>query len=439
MYLPHVARVDFALRYVPLVTVIAILAATPALVFINEPKANRLVALMSALCLIIMSFGCPPEDLRHAVKILRRMRFAAIAPFVWIAIQLLPLPFFQLGHSSWESASAALGTRLSGHITTDIGSTFDVLVSMMTTAVIAFVTVVAAKESRSAGSILTALSVVAALVAIGSMLQASGFGPDSRDSANALTCIASLGALTNLVATMRIVERGDRQSGDGAVASVGVETAGCIAGIFVCMAAVVVTGRGSAIVATFLGLGFILLMFSVRRRSLTVWSASSICAAAVLLLIVAAGTIGITLADLFRLLGIDRDGSNVIRRMLSDSDWFGFGAGAFQRMVMLYRAAGDVEVESPSAAILLILEWGWLGAFVAAISAIQIGAVLLRGAITRRRDSLFPALGAAAILVLFVGAIFGAGLPNLAAINIAAVVVSLGASQSVSPRSVLPH
>lgn len=433
MHQPQVTTT--ALRYVPLGAVFATLAATPALILVNQSRADQLVVLVSGLSLMIMSFGCPPDDLRHGARILGRMKFAAIAPLVWIAIQLLPLPFLHLGHSSWQSASAALGVALPAHITVDVGSTFDVLIFLIMIAIIVFVTTVAAKERRSAELILIALSIVTVLVAIASLLQAFRLRPETAGFAQAFSCIASLGAFVNLAGFMRIVERTGRQTIYGAATALPMETAGCVAGVVVCAAAVIVTGSAPAIFSMLLGLGFIFLTLSVQRRNLTVWSALSICAAVVLLLTIAAGIIGATPTDLLRLLGIDRGGDNVIQRMLSDSDWFGFGAGAFQRMVLLYHSATNAGVEKPPTTIaLLILEWGWFGTIIAAISAMQILAVLVRGVIGRRRDTYFPALGAAAVIGLFLNAFFDAGLLNLAAASIAAVVISLGASQSVSQR-----
>src|SRR5207237_1038411 len=104
-----------------------------------------------------------------------------------------------------------------------------------------------------------------------------------------------------------------------------------------------------------------------------------------------------TVSPLFRFTRLESaDAAAATLRMLSDADWKGSGVGSYQALAAIYRdAAGSPGPAPLNGMASMLLEWGRAGLLLVMILVIQLIVVLLRGALSRLRDSSYAA-GAAA-------------------------------------------
>ncbi len=79
----------------------------------------------------------------------------------------------------------------------------------------------------------------------------------------------------------------------------------------------------------------------------------------------------------------------------------------------------------------LILEWGYVGLLTTIALLLQLIAILLRGALSRGRDSFYAAGAAGCLVTAFCEAFCDASFTDLAVQMMTAIIVGLGLSQSI--------
>lgn len=90
------------------------------------------------------------------------------------------------------------------------------------------------------------------------------------------------------------------------------------------------------------------------------------------------------------------------------------------------------KLQAPTLAAALAIEWGRPALAVAVASAIWLLIILFRGALSRGRDSFFPAAAAACVVIL-IGEAFCDGSLALSAVAVVSeIMIGLGLAQSVS-------
>jgi len=128
------------------------------------------------------------------------------------------------------------------------------------------------------------------------------------------------------------------------------------------------------------------------------------------------------------------DAIAVTQRMLSDTSWLGAGAGTFAALQPLYRDLGSSVTQPPSTMSALAIELGWPMALFAIATAIWLVVILYRGALTRGRDSFYPAAAAAGTVTMLAKAFCDSSLLNSCVAVIIGALVGLGLAQTISSR-----
>jgi hypothetical protein len=302
-------------------------------------------------------------------------------------------------------------------------------------------TSVLTRNRDRAETLLSVLCAVTTFVAVELMLFRDlavvkpGNSPD--EFAYPLVALAAFGAILNAAFVVRAAERHQTQPRGRPQLSrsyAGMMLLG-ITGIILCLIALIASTTCDMLIAVGFGLMVVCVVVLIRRLSLGHWTAVTVCAA---LLVVWGGVIALRFAanpsvsPLFRFAKLQSaDAGATILRMISDANWTGSGVGSYQALVAIYRDAtgspGDIAVNTISS---MILEWGRGGLVIAIVLLLQLLVVLVRGALSRGRDSFYAAGAAGCLVTAFCGAFCDPSFTDLTVQMIAAVVVGLGLSQT---------
>src|SRR5689334_21862129 len=123
-----------------------------------------------------------------------------------------------------------------------------------------------------------------------------------------------------------------------------------------------------------------------------------------------------------------------MQRLLSDTRWLGTGVGTFGAALPIYQDLGSSLATPPSTISGLAVELGLPMTLFAIATAASLIVILYRGALHRGRDSFYPALAAASIVVLLGEAFCDASLTNSCVAVFAAALTGLGLAQSLGAR-----
>jgi hypothetical protein len=358
-----------------------------------------------------------------------------------MAIQLLPIPIG--AYSIWGYANEALGRQAWGHISVDLGMTIFALVFYLANISLIVVSLFVAKDRRGAELLLSVLTWVTAATTIALLISKSGLVPalEAGGLSDALCAISALGILLALASTVRAIEQhashnDERTEFEGtrhlALLASGLALAIGIAGI----------GFGGTF-NNFLVTGFGIVIFAsiqvVRRAGLPNWAALML----VTTMLLAAAMIVIWRYDSTRAVApllqfataASADAISLTQRLLSDTGWWGTGAGTFTSLLPIYQDLSSSVTKPPSTASVLAIELGWPMLIVVIATAAWLITTLYRGALSRGRDSLYPAVGAACSVVILGQAFCDASLLNSCIAVIGAAVIGLGLAQRVTRRS----
>ena len=212
-----------------------------------------------------------------------------------------------------------------------------------------------------------------------------------------------------------------------------------LCGIAISLAAMRILAHSSLVAATGLGLATILFIAVVRRIGLRPWPSVSLFT----ILAAMASFVAIThfqTTPSSGLLGFV-DGATLevksaAQRALSDPSWAGSGVGTFEPLTRIYRAFDAQSIMyPPSTAAAIAIEWGRPALLILVGFTFQVFFFTFFGALRRGRDSFYPSLAAAVVLLLLSEAFLDASLLNISVQIIAAVCVGLGLSQSTGRTS----
>jgi hypothetical protein len=351
-------------------------------------------------------------------------------------LQVLPVAR-PLANPVWVSASAALEKPFVGAVSLDIGATLLSLARYCAVLACAFVTAAVTLDKPRAETVLSLLTAIAVLIAIELIgfdlgyLRLLGY-ERLGEHAGALN-IAVIGAILCCATMIRAYEHFDntRKSKSRRMALIAGSTS--LAGLLVCLSAVLISGDVVLLFSTLFGAGIICAVLAIRRWRLGLLGQVGTAALAAIA-VFAFFAVAPARKDANPTLASATQGQvSSIERMLSDAKWTGSGAGSFAALLPIYRDAGDADsLEIPTTAAVVATEMGrpflW-----ACVVVLLIGAsVLYRRALLRGRDYIYPAAGAGCIIALLISSFANDGILALTASLTIGVVCGLALAQSQS-------
>jgi hypothetical protein len=421
----------------PFLLLLVLIAATPVTVVFDGPVAHAGVGLIAAVAVGIVAFDMRPVEGGHLSRVVRPWALAVAIPALWMAVQASPMPFADFAHPIWESAAAALDLPVIGAISIDPGVTLSALGRYLGLIAVVFVATAVAIDRRRAEWMLIALAglttLLAAALGAAEVLRLAVPGV-TAGAVVALRALCALGVMISAAAAIYVFERfGTQRRRTGPAKAT--HAAALIAPILaftICGFAVARSSSPQIVFAT--GCGVAVLALITIARQLGVGPRVALAAAAAALVV----ALWVSLSGYGHggaLLRFASTGpSPAAERMMADSEILGSGAGTFSALRPIYGTAKDTaaDPDPPTAAAAIVIELGRPMWAVMVLIAFAGAAALLRGALQRGRDWIYPALGAGCIVLMTIETFTDATLFNGAVATVAAAVIGLGLGQSVS-------
>lgn len=413
---------------------IGLVGISPALILLDGLIVHALITGVTAIAVILVALSIRPGEGEYLAKIIRALALLAVLPALWMLVQLLPIP--GLTHPIWANAREALSENLMGAVTIDRGATLIALTRFSTAAGLVFVAAAVTVDRARAETMLFMLSAVttfAALALIGLSLSGLRAASDAAFASDStLQALAALGVVINTAAADRAIERYEtrRSSAGGRSAFLRI-LAAFVAAFLVCSVAVLVLTEAPIIFAASCGFASFLIIVAIRRLQLRLWEGISIAAIG---LVIA----GIVIAtnwgpgDLTLRFAGASPSVPVVQSMLSNTGWPGNGAGSFASLLPVYQPFAAIEPRVPTTAAAISIELGNIALAVMLALALALIGFLLRGSLTRGRDSFFPTAATASVVMVMVEAFCDASLLASAVIVVTTATIGLGLAQSES-------
>ncbi len=407
------------------------------MIFFDGPVAHAGAGLIAALAVGMVAYDLRPGEGTHLGKLVRPWALPACVPALWMALQASPMPIADFAHPIWEAAGAALNMPVVGAISIDPGITLAGLGRYLSIIAVVFVAAAVAVDRRRAEWLLVGLSGLTGLLALGLVvaeLLRFGSSPTSQGAVISLRALCAVGVVVSAAAAVYVLEQFGAQrrgGGPGTAMHAAVMLAPMVA-FFICCFSIARSSSPQAVFATSCGIAVFVLIVIARRLGFGPRPALAVSAAA-LFVAVSVSLSGYGHGDPFlRFASAGR--APAAERMMEDSEILGSGAGTFAALRPIYGTAKDVSADPapPTAAAAMVIELGRPMWVVIILLAAAGAAALLRGALARGRDWVYPAAGAGCIVLLTIESFTDATLFNGAVATMAAAVTGLGLGQSVT-------
>lgn len=412
----------------PLIGLILLAIATPVFA-ISDQVLGRDVSLGAAAIVLILAACEAPEKIAFVLQRLKGFWLIAAVPLAWLGFQIIPLPFSSLTNPLWPTASLALGEHWStGHVTVDPGSTFRSMIAYLGALALAISTAIVGRDRSYAKDILIALSVGSSLTAllllIGRLDLNIGLPASDSMSGAAMAAMAAVAIVAN--GSILILAAGE----DDSVSSfdrLGLAAFAIIATVisFLALKAAAQVALSALSVAGLTVQGLVVLMRRLKFRSWQAFTLLLVLAVLAITVAVAKNPDWVELANRLR-----PEDLPDVRRVLSDTPWFGTGAGTFGPVMQAYRSFGLQPLSiGPSTAITISIEWGGVALWLMTTLAMLFYFTLLWAALRRSRDAHFPLLAATVVLLTLCEAFIDPSLLGSIPQTIVAISIGLGLSQ----------
>jgi hypothetical protein len=420
---------------------IALVAFIPALAIVDGQPAREVVALLIIATFAMAIRGSTSIDVERAVKLTRWLILIALIPAIWLLVQAGPSPNGALSNSLWITAAEALHKPLSKHISIDLDRTINALVEYLVAVTLILVAILVSRDRRRAALLLYCLCLITAFAVAALALLETGIISRVDNAAshfqNMLFGIASLGLVLNLAAGVRTIEK--KSKGDEPLeASAWIVVILCFANLIICLVAVVkLAPINTGLVVSFGVLSFSIICI-IRRFRLEAWSSLTLGFTAILMVgmtiswrhsSVSAQLISVQFAQ------APAETISTAQRMLLDSPWTGSGPGAFSALGPIYSTVGENATQAPTTAASMLIEGGLPVFMTAVLGSALLFVILVRGALARQRDFVFPAAAASCVAIVFGESFCDASLSTTGVALITEVVIGLGLAQSVSSET----
>jgi hypothetical protein len=210
--------------------------------------------------------------------------------------------------------------------------------------------------------------------------------------------------------------------------------AACLAALAICAVAVIYAAPAPLVLATAGGVAMLAIIVIIRRLGLGLMAGGALVALAALGAgIAAVGQTGASSNPTLRFAtSVTQAKLSVVERMITDNG-IGSGAGTFAALLPLYANFDDASLRAaPTLAAQISIEMGKAAPFIAAVLALMLVAILLRGAFERGRDSFYAAGAAACTVTFLTEAFMDSSLLTTSAMLVAATILGLGFAQRLS-------
>jgi hypothetical protein len=422
-----------------LVLIVVLIEVTPAIVFIDGAATRAIVALVVALALLIISAAVRRGESDHLAKVVTPVLLLLAIPALWMFVQLLPMPL-RWSHAIWASAAEALNRSAFGHISIDLGATLIGLIRFLTAAgILVGATAVTIDRTRAEWMLywLTGASAFFSAMLIAHSL--FGLFPLAGLRAlSALNAASALGALLAAATTIRAIERYETRRNKAKMtrAKFTWSLTASLSAFAICWLALILAAPPQVTFAAGCGFAAVVLVVIVRRFALGPIVGVALAAVTIVAAIAVAGGRsntggGPTLG--FAAPSPPPSTVSTVERMIADNP-FGAGAGTFKALLPIYRGADDAALpdEAPTMAAQLAIEMGLVALWTFVLLMMIATGLLLRGALSRGRDSFYATAAAGCAITLTVEAFVDASLLATTIVILATAFLGLGLAQSVS-------
>jgi hypothetical protein len=425
--------------FTALVLLVLLIEVTPAIVFADGPITYGIVALAAAVALAIISITVRSGEVAHLVRIVRLALLLLSVPAVWMLVQLFPMPVGALSNPVWVSTGEALGRPVTGHISIDLGSTSIGLIRYLTAvALFGATTAVTVDRARAEWLLywLTAGTAFLAAVLVAHHLLEL-FPLAGSEAIVALHAASALGSIIAAATIIRAIERYETRRNKAEMTwpkFVWSLLAGTSAFV-ICWLALILAAPLPVIFAAVCGFATVVGVVIVRRFALGPFSIGALFTVAIIAAI-AISDIGSSSAGrspIFRFAAKASPSEiSIAERMIADNS-IGTGAGTFRALLPSYRDIDAIGTESaPTTAAQVTIEMGGLALWIFVLMMTTSTGLLLRGAMSRGRDSFYAIGAAGALITLTLEAFVDASLLETAIVILATTFLGLGLAQSAS-------
>jgi hypothetical protein len=423
---------------------VELIGMAPAVLTLDGPLTLGAESALLAVALVIAARGLKPNEVTQLRTLMPGIAILAAVPPILMALQAVPLPITsRLSNSIWQSASTALGQPLMGSISVDTGSTVLSLCRYFAWLGVLLLTCTIAVDRQRAEKVLFAITAVTAVIALllitndalGLAWLNKQYDPVGRGGA---LDAAILGLILSAACAVRAYERFETRRADGDRSVHGLVSSLLVSsGTFaLCAVAIALGDAGNTLLSAAAGFATLLGIVLVRRMRLGLGGGLAVSLAGCALGVwIVAATMGEGRSDFTVRFAAPPSPSNAItERMLTGSRWIGTGAGTYHTLVPIYREPNDAmsDLQPPTAAAEIAVEWGRPLLWAAAIAAVVLAAMLVRAAMTRGRDSFYAAAGASTAVALLILAFGNPGLFGTCVLIMVATVLGLAIAQSRS-------
>lgn len=418
----------------PRFTLQVLICASPVALLCNSLVTQALLAGCTALALAMTATTLRAGETNFLLSVIRPVAIIAIVPAACILLQLLPLR--PLAHPMWTSAEAALGHSLAATITIDRGASVIALGQYLSFCAVVVVAAAAAVERMRAENILFALTAAGAITALiviaHTLFLSNTFSPMPNGQAD---ICAAMGAIIAAAACVRTFERYEtRRSTPQRSASILMRTfIACTAAFVLCTLALLLDTTREVMIATACGLAALGSVVIIRRFGLGPWGTAGIAipVMGVALLALTTQSTG-NVNNILLALAPPESNSALSERILDDTPLLGTGAGTFSAIALVYREMNDPPSGSaaPTTAAIVAIELGRPMMWLIAAGIVAVIWFLLRASLRRGRDSFYPAMGAACLVMLLLASFINRGLLGHAPGLIAGAVLGVAIAQS---------
>lgn len=396
-------------------------------------------ALSSVLATAVLGaaiFTSSPAIARFAQLLRPLLVLTLLAPAIWMALQLVPIPVRGLGNPIWAAASVALNEPLAERLTVDIRATMLAATHYSAVVALALLSAVVALDRQRAAQLLEALALTTTFVCTYSIWRYIGGMDASSPNESALTATngavpAVLGLVLCAAMVVRTIDqiRRVRKPSGFAPAPITKLSLALLA-MLTCLVAILVRSSSSIAIAALLGTGLLFTVFAIRKWFYRIWGMAGVLATAAVVFLASLTFVPMKKnTDLT--IAVSMQDHAATERMLQDTGLAGSGAGAYAILLPIHRDMGTMALrERPTAAAAIAIEMG--RTFLAGLSIVIVlaAATLFSRSLLRGYDYVYAASGAAASVSIAVLALVEDGILDFGASLLAAALYGLAFAQS---------
>lgn len=381
-------------------------------------------------------FTSPPAIARFAQLLRPLLMLTLLAPAIWMALQLVPIPVRGLGNPIWAAASVALNEPLAERLTVDVRATMLAATQYSAVVALALLSAVVALDRQRAAQLLDALVLTTTFVCAYSIWRYIGGFDASSPNESALTATngavpAVLGLVLCAAIVVRTIDqiRRVRKPSGFAPAPITKLSLALLA-MLICLVAILVRSSSSIAIAALLGTGLLFTVFAIRKWFYRIWGMAGVLATAAVVFLASLTFVPMKKnTDLTIALSMQDHAAT--ERMLQDAGLAGSGAGAYAVLLPIHRDMGTMALrERPTAAAAIAIEMGRTFLVGLLIVVVLAAATLFSRSLLRGYDYVYAAQGAAASVSIAVLALVEDGILDLGASLLAAVLYGLAFAQS---------